>query len=99
MKTVPVCLSGRCCSSWCVGLYRIIKDEGDESLAFLVFRRHIVNAIFRKYSKEGRLSSSHAGVQNIPSDVSYDNSKHYQVKSEHSPTQNLFKHLRWSVFT
>ena len=36
-------------------LYRINKDEGDESLPLLAFRRHIVNVIFLKYSKEGRL--------------------------------------------
>ena len=79
-------------------LYCINKDEGDESLPFLVFWRHIVNAIFLKYSKEGRLSSSHAGNQNIPSDVCYDVIKHYQVQSEHRHTQNPFNHLRWSVF-
>ena len=60
-------------------LYRINKDEGDKSLPFLVFSRHIVNAIFLKYSKEGRLSSSHVGIRNIPSDVCYDVTKHYQV--------------------
>ena len=60
-------------------LYRINKDEGDKSLPFLVFSRHIVNAVFLKYSKEGRLSSSHVGIRNIPSDVCYDVTKHYQV--------------------
>ena len=39
-------------------LYRINKNEGNESLPLLAFRRHVVNAIFLKYSKEGRLSSS-----------------------------------------
>ena len=34
-------------------LYHINKDEGDESLSFLVIQRHIVNVIFLKYSKEG----------------------------------------------
>ena len=43
-------------------LYRINKDKGDESLPFVVFRRHIGNAIFLKYSKENRLSSSHVGI-------------------------------------
>ena len=51
-------------------LYRINKDKGDESLHVLAFRRHAVNVIFLKYSKEGRLSSSHLGIRNIPSDVS-----------------------------
>ena len=50
-------------------LYCINKDEGDESLPFLVFWGHILNAIFPKYSKEDRLSLSHIGIQNIPSDV------------------------------
>ena len=79
-------------------LYRINKDEGDVSLPFLVFWRHIVIAIFLKYSKEGRLSSSHVGIRNIPLDVCYDVTKQYQVQSEHRRTQNPFKHLKWSVF-
>ena len=74
-------------------LYRIKKDESDESLPFLVFWRHIVNAIFLKYSKEGRLSLTHVGIRNIPSDVCYDVTKHYQAQSEHRRTQNPFKHL------
>ena len=78
-------------------LYCVNKDEGDESLPFLVFRRHIVNAIFLKYSKEGILSSSYVGIRNIPWDICYDDTKHYQVQSEHRRTQNPFKHLRWSV--
>ena len=79
-------------------LYRINKDEGDKSLSFLVFWRHIVNTIFLKYSKEGRLSSSHVGIRNILSDVCYDVTKHYQVQSEHRCTQNPLKHLRWTIF-
>ena len=63
-------------------LYRIKKDEGDESLPLLAFRRDDVSAIFLKYSNEGRLSSSHVGIWNIPSDVCYDDAKHYQVQSE-----------------
>ena len=65
-------------------LYRINKDKGDESLPLLAFRRHVVNIIFLKYSKEGRLSSSNLGIRNIPADVCYDNTKHYHVQSEHS---------------
>ena len=40
-------------------LHHINKDKGDESLPLLAFRRDVVNVIFLKYSKEGRLSSSH----------------------------------------
>ena len=75
-------------------LHRVKKDEGNESLLFLVFRRHIVNTIFLKYLKKGRLSSSHVGIRNIPSDICYDDTKHYQVQSEHRRTQNPFKQLR-----
>ena len=60
-------------------LYRIDKEEGDYSLPLLDFRRDIVSAIFLEYSKKGRLSSSHVGIRNIPSDVCYDDTKHYQV--------------------
>ena len=52
-------------------LYRVNKDKGNESLPFLVFRRHIVNDVFLKYSKDGRLSSSLVGIRNIPSDICY----------------------------
>ena len=78
--------------------FRVNIDEGDESLPFLAFRRHIVNSILLKYSKEGRLSSSHVGIRNDPSDICYDDAKHYQVQSEHRRSQNPFKHLRWSIF-
>ena len=50
-------------------LYRINKDEGEESLPLLAFRRDVDNAIFLKYSKEGRLSWSHEGIRNTPSNV------------------------------
>ena len=78
-------------------LYRANKDESHKSLPFLIFQRNIVIAIFLKYLKEGRLSSGHVGIRNIPSDICYDDIKHYQVQSEQRRTQNPFKHLRWSV--
>ena len=57
-------------------LYRINKDKGDECMPLLAFRKHVVNIIFLKYSKEGRLSSSQLEIRNIPSDVCYDDTKH-----------------------
>ena len=83
-------------SAWV--LYRINKDEGDETLPVLAFQRHVANAIFLKYSKEGRLSSNHSGIRNVPSDVCYDDTKHYQVQSEHRRILNPFKYLKGSVF-
>ena len=56
--------------------YRINKDEGDESLTLLAFRRDVGNAIFLEYSKEGGLSSGYVGIRNVPSNVCYDNTKH-----------------------
>ena len=97
MMVVPACLNGRCCHSGCVGLYRI-KDKDDESLPLLAFLRQIVNVILLKYSMEGRLSSSHLGFRSIPSDVCYDDTKQYQVRSEHRRIQNTFKHRRGSAF-
>ena len=58
-----------------------ISNEDDEYLPLLSFWRDLVNAIFLKHSKEDRLSSSHVGIRNIPSDVCYNNTK-YQVQSE-----------------
>ena len=89
---VDVVLQGVCV------LHRFNKNEGDESLPLLVFQRHVVNAVFLKYLKGGRLSSSHAGIRNIPSDICYDDANHYLVESEHRHTQNTLKHLRLSVF-
>ena len=59
-------------------LYRINKDEGDDSLLLQAFRRDVVND-FLKYSKEGKLSLIHIGIRNIPSDFCYDGTKHSQV--------------------
>ena len=80
-------------------LYSINKDKDDESLPHPDFRRDVVNAIFMKYSKERRLSSGHVEIRNIPSNVFYDDTKHYPVESEHRRIQNPRKHIRWSVFT
>ena len=68
-------------------LYGINKNERDESLPLLAFRRRAVNAIFLKTSKEGKLSWSHLGIPDIPSDVCYDDTKHYQLQSEHKRIQ------------
>ena len=78
-------------------LYRINKDEGDESLPLLAFLSQVVNVNFLKYSKEGKLCSRYLWIQNIPSDVCYYYTKHYQVQSEHRRIQNPFKHLRGNV--
>ena len=43
-------------------LYRINKDQGDESLPLLSVQSDAVSAFFLKYSKEGRLSLSHVGI-------------------------------------
>ena len=75
-------------------MYRINKDKGDESLLLPAFRRHAIKVIFLKYSKEGRLSSNYLGIRSIPSGVCYDDTKHYQVQSEHRRTQNPFKYLK-----
>ena len=40
-------------------LHYINKDEGNKSLPLLAFRGDVANTIFLKYSKEGRLYSSH----------------------------------------
>ena len=57
-------------------LYRINKDKGNECLPLLAFQRHVVNAIFPKYSMEARLFSSHLGIRINPADVYYGDTKH-----------------------
>ena len=44
-------------------LHRTNKNKGNASLLLLAFRRHGINVIFLKYSKEGRLFSSHLGIR------------------------------------
>ena len=51
MVVVLICLSGRCCSSGCVVLYRVNKDEGDES-AFSSFSKTYCQCNFSKIFKE-----------------------------------------------
>ena len=68
---ISVSLNGLCCSS-----------EVLECLSLLTFLRDIVNAIFLKYSKEGRSSSSLLGNRNVSTDSCYDDTKHYQVPFE-----------------
>ena len=48
-------------------LNRFDKGEDNESLPLLTFQRDVVDDIFLKYSKEGRLSSNHVGIRNITS--------------------------------
>ena len=72
-------------------LYLINKEKDDDSFPLITFWRHVVNVIFLKYSKEDRLSSSHIGIRNIPSDVCYDDTEHYQVQSEHRCILNPLK--------
>ena len=48
-------------------IHRISKDDRDESLSLIAFLGDVVNEIFLKYSKEGRLSSNQTGIHNIPS--------------------------------
>ena len=79
-------------------LYRINKDEADESVVLVAFRRHVANAFFLKHSEEDRLSSNHVESGNMPSDIWYDDTRHYHVQSEQRRIQNPFKHLRWTVF-
>ena len=57
-------------------LYCIKKDKGNEFLPLLASRRDAANAIFLEHSKEGKLSQSHIGIPNIPSDVCYDDTKY-----------------------
>ena len=63
-------------------MYRINK-EGNESLPLLAFRRDVVNAVFLKYSEEGRLSSSHVGIRTM---VDWDSLGHVVTQ-----TQTLFR--------
>ena len=77
----PFFLDGWCCSLELVGVSSNIRNEDDEPLSLLTFRRDVANATFLKYSKESRSSLIHIGIRIVPSDVLYDDTKHYQVPS------------------
>ena len=79
-------------------LHCINQDKGDECLPLLAFWRDAVNSIFFGIFKGRQLSPSHIRIQNIPSNVCYDDTKHCKMKSECRRIQNLFKHLRWCIF-
>ena len=89
-----VCLNGLLKYVWV--LYHINKVWW--VYAFSSFWRDVANAIFLKYSKEGRVSSSHIRIWNISSDFCWDDTKNLQVQSEHKHIHNPFKHLTLSVF-
>ena len=76
----------------CVWVLYCINNQDDECLPFLSFWGDLVNAIFLKNSKEGRLSSSHVEVGNIPSDFCYDNIKH-QMWSENKASVSCVKKI------
>ena len=78
--------------------YCIILTRSDESMPFLAFERDVASAIFLKYSKEGRVSSSHVRIRNISLDVCLDDTKNLQVQSEHKHIHKPFKHLALRVF-
>ena len=79
-------------------LYRINKDEGDESLPFYSFLKTYCPCNFSETFKERQIILEPCSIRNIPSYVFYDVTEHYQVQSQHRRTQNTFKDLRWCVF-
>ena len=76
-------------------LYRIKKDKGffffqkrkKIKIKDKVFWRKTVNVIYLKYS------DIQIWIRNIPSDVCYDDTKHYQVQSEHRRILNSLNSL------
>ena len=89
-------------------LYHINKNIGNQSMLFLPFRRNVVNAIFLKYQADHpramqEFKISHQMSAIMTKKILYlrlkhpcDDTKYYQVQSEHRRIQNLFKHLRQS---
>ena len=62
-------------SSECLGVS--YYQRSDDSLPLVAFWRDNVNLVFLKYSKEGRSSPSHVRIRSVPSNVCYDDTKHY----------------------
>ena len=65
------CLLERSILFWRMRGCWIILTKMAVSLSALAFRRHVVNAIFLKYSKEG----SNIWIRNVPLDVCYNDTK------------------------
>ena len=78
-------------------LYRINKYKGDESLLLLAFWRHD-NSNFFEIFKGTKIILEPFKNSKYAIRCCYDDTKHYQVQSEHRLIQNHFKHLRGSVF-
>ena len=59
------------------GCYIVLTKMKAMSLCLLAFQRDVASAIFLEYLKEDKLFLSHLRIRNIPSDVCYDDTKHY----------------------
>ena len=61
-----------------------INNEGKECLPLLAFRIDVVNATFLNTQRKADYPRAMQELQNIEiaSDICYNNTKHYQVRSE-----------------
>ena len=67
-------------NSWI--LYRINKSCDSAQLSLLDFRREVVSSILLKYKTSRKRSYSSAAICNVPSEVRFDDVKHYQAPAQ-----------------
>ena len=100
MGLLRICLNGRCCYSGYVGTESLLQRWRQWVSASSNFSKRCCWCNFSEIFKGRQIivEPCRNSKYSILLDVSYDDTKHYQVQSEHSRIHNLFKHLRWSIF-
>ena len=100
MVLLRICLNGRYCSSGYVGTESIWQRWRQWVSASSSFSKRWCWSNFSEIFKGRQIvvEPCRNSKYSILSDVCYDDTKHYQVQSEHSRIHNLFKYLRWSIF-
>ena len=65
-------------------LHRVNKEDSDSSYSLSAFRWEVVNALFLKYSSENpsKRNLSYIAIKDVPSDVPFNDARHYRVPSE-----------------
>ena len=97
MVVVLVCLNGRFCYPGCVGIVSYWHRWRRWVSAYSRFSKRYCQCNFYEILKGRQIIVEPCRNSKYPIKC-YDDTKHYQVQSEHRRIQNPFKYLRWNVF-
>ena len=98
MVVAPVCLNRICCSSGCLSIISCSKRWRRWASAFSSFSKTYCQCSFRKYSKEGRLSSSHEEFKISHQIFAMITQNIISCRLNTGVLRTPLKYLRWSVF-